>query len=74
MANTSEFGFWGNTSEELLKSQFPLHHACRDGDAETLSALLRAGQHSLYEEDGFYGWTPAHWAAYFGTVCTLIDL
>ena len=62
------FGHWGPTSEEILKSQFPLHRACRDGDVEELSRLLIVAQNGIYEEDSFYGWTPAHWAAYFGKV------
>ena len=68
------FGHWGPTSEEILKSQFPLHRACRDGDVEELSRLLIVAQNGIYEEDSFYGWTPAHWAAYFGKVPTLSSL
>ena len=61
-------GYWGATSEEILRNKFPLHKACRDGDVETLSMLLVEAQHGIYTEDTFYGWTPAHWAAYFGKV------
>lgn len=68
MAESYSFGFWGSTSEEMLRSQFPLHRACRDGDFEELSRLLVEAQNGIYEEDSFYGWTPAHWAAYFGKV------
>ena len=68
------FGHWGPTSEEILKSQFPLHRACRDGDVEELSRLLIVAQNGIYEEDSFYGWTPAHWAAYFGKVLLDLDL
>ena len=68
MEESYTFGNWGPTSEEILRSQFPLHRACRDGDTEGLSLLLRQAQHGIYEEDSFYGWTPAHWAAYFGKV------
>ena len=56
------------TSEHILKSRFPLHHSCRNGDIEKLSTILAQAQHSVLEEDNFYGWTPAHWAAYFGKV------
>ena len=68
MAESSNFGYWGVTSEEILKTQFPLHRACRDGDVESLSLLLMEAQHGIYVEDIFYGWSPAHWAAYFGKV------
>ena len=68
MAESFALGNWGVTSEDILKNQFPMHRACRDGDVETLAILLSEGQHSVYEEDSFYGWTPAHWAAYFGKV------
>ena len=68
MAESNNFGYWGVTSEEILKCQFPLHRACRDGDVERLSLLLIEAQHGIYVEDSFYGWTPAHWAAYFGKV------
>ena len=68
MESTYSFGSWGPTSEEILKNRFPLHHSCRNGDIETLSTLLLKAQHSILEEDNFYGWTAAHWAAYFGKV------
>ncbi len=68
MAESFTFGHWGKTSEEILKTHFPLHRACRDGEVESLSLLLVQAQHSVYAEDSFYGWTPAHWAAYFGKV------
>lgn len=56
--------------EDIFKLKFPLHNVCRDGDSDALSLLLvHKGQHSIYEEDCFYGWTPAHWAAYNGNVC-----
>ncbi len=73
MAESYKFGYWGVTTEEILKSNFPLHRACRDGDVETLSLLLVEAQHGIYVEDSFYGWTPAHWAAYFGKVNTVIS-
>ena len=66
--NEGRFGYWGSTSEEILQKNFPLHRACRDGDTEALSLLLIEAQHGIYIEDSFYGWTPAHWAAYFGKV------
>ncbi|CAH1778462.1 unnamed protein product [Owenia fusiformis] len=74
MAESYKFGYWGSTSEELLKSHFPIHRACRDGDLENLSLLLIEAQHGIYVEDSFYGWTPAHWAAYFGKLNCLMRL
>ena len=68
MGESYKFGYWGKTSEELLKNQYPLHRCCRDGDVEALSVLLHEGNHGIYVEDSFYGWTPAHWASYFGKV------
>lgn len=68
MAESYKFGHWGSTTEEILETHYPLHRACRDGDVEKLSLLLVEAQHGIYEEDSFYGWTPAHWAAYFGKV------
>lgn len=64
---------WAKTSEDILRKQFPLHRSCRDGDVDSLSFLLGrdGGQHGIYVEDIFYGWTPAHWAAYFGKVSTM---
>ncbi|XP_022240899.1 ankyrin repeat domain-containing protein 10-like [Limulus polyphemus] len=57
---------WCENNEFIFHSKFPLHRACRDGDVQALSFLLKSGSHSLLEEDTFYGWTPSHWAAYFG--------
>ncbi|XP_013387891.1 ankyrin repeat domain-containing protein 10 isoform X3 [Lingula anatina] len=74
MDETSGFGYWGGMSEEILKRDYPLHRACRDGDVEALSLLLLQAQHSVYVEDTFYGWTPAHWAAYFGRLACLRKL
>jgi len=62
------FGQWSEASEDMLKSHFPMHRACRDGDLETLADILETGEVNYYEEDDFYGWTPIHWAAYFGKV------
>lgn len=67
--NSNTFGQWTRRSEEVLASRFPLHRMCRDGDIENLSLLLVSSQYSVLQEDEFYGWTPAHWAAYFGKVC-----
>lgn len=50
----------------MMQRDFPLHRCCRDGDAEDLQRILDSGCLDLYAEDTFYGWTPAHWAAYFG--------
>lgn len=59
---------WTPANEDYLRTSFPIHRACRDGDIEQLSSLLSAGEVDLYEEDDFYGWSPIHWAAYFGKV------
>lgn len=59
---------WSKASEDILKCRYPLHKACREGDIEALSLLIVPGQHNILLEDEFYGWTPAHWAAYFGKV------
>ncbi|XP_053400336.1 ankyrin repeat domain-containing protein 10-like isoform X2 [Mercenaria mercenaria] len=59
-------GNWTPASEDYLRRSFPVHRACRDGDIEQLASLLSAGDFDLYEEDDFYGWSPVHWAAYFG--------
>ncbi|XP_072040090.1 ankyrin repeat domain-containing protein 10-like isoform X3 [Amphiura filiformis] len=59
-------GFWGKMNEEMLAARYPVHRACRDGDHNALSSMLSHGKQDLYIEDQFYGWTPAHWAAYYG--------
>ncbi|KAK6173936.1 hypothetical protein SNE40_017302 [Patella caerulea] len=64
----------GTSNERTLEVEYPLHKACRDGDQEKVTALLLAGQHDLYEEDGYYGWTPTHWASYFGKLSCLMKL
>ncbi|CAL4096464.1 unnamed protein product, partial [Meganyctiphanes norvegica] len=65
----SNSGSWSVMSENNLNEKFPLHRACRDGDVGALTALLHqqeaASQH-ITLEDTYYGWTPTHWAAYFG--------
>ncbi|XP_062862450.1 ankyrin repeat domain-containing protein 10-like [Trichomycterus rosablanca] len=73
MSAGGEFGF---SSEEVLCLRFPLHRACRDGDVETLSALLQTLTHreALCVEDSFYGWTPLHWAAHFGRLECIMQL
>lgn len=65
-------GSWSIMSENTLSKHFPLHRACRDGDVEALTSLLQqegAVSH-ITVEDTYYGWTPTHWAAYFGKVST----
>ncbi|XP_078685069.1 uncharacterized protein LOC144918317 isoform X1 [Branchiostoma floridae x Branchiostoma belcheri] len=69
-----QISYWGNSSEQILVEHFPMHRACRDGNVCSLSSLLEAGVFSPYEEDQFYGWTPAHWAAYFGKLECLRQL
>lgn len=64
-------GNWSVLSEKALFKNFPLHRACRDGDVEGLLTLLsdqEAARTHLTLEDTYYGWTPSHWAAYFGKV------
>ena len=63
--------WWTKQSEDILRKQYPLHCAVRDGNVEEMLSLLKTDQHDLYEEDDFYGWTPTHWAAYFGKVCSI---
>ncbi|XP_074650081.1 uncharacterized protein LOC141905187 isoform X2 [Tubulanus polymorphus] len=70
----THFGQWSKNSEDVLKTHFPLHRCCRDGDVDTLSLLLMKAQHGIYSEDCFYGWTPVHWAAYFGKLGCLRKL
>ncbi|XP_038055507.1 ankyrin repeat domain-containing protein 10-like isoform X1 [Patiria miniata] len=66
MEQSPALGFWDKSSEDHLCSRFPVHRACRDGAAGALSVLLAHGEYDLYTEDQFYGWTPAHWSAYYG--------
>jgi len=74
--DAEDFGAWSRSSEDALRNRYPLHRACRDGDIEAMSLLLVSGQHNPLFEDEFYGWTPAHWAAYFGKVnfCSPCDV
>ncbi|XP_069130011.1 ankyrin repeat domain-containing protein 10-like isoform X2 [Argopecten irradians] len=74
MDQDSVYGNMSSSTDELLKTQFPLHHACRDGDLETLSNLLSSGNYNLFEEDSLYGWSPVHWAAHFGKLTCLMRL
>ncbi|XP_076359982.1 uncharacterized protein LOC143252161 isoform X3 [Tachypleus tridentatus] len=57
---------WCENNEFIFRNKFPLHRACRDGDVQAVSFLLKSGSHSVLDEDSFYCWTPSHWAAYFG--------
>lgn len=66
--NENGFGNWSRASEDVLRHRYPVHRACRDGDIDALSLLIVSGQQNLVQEDEFYGWSPAHWAAYFGQV------
>ncbi|XP_022098933.1 ankyrin repeat domain-containing protein 10-like isoform X6 [Acanthaster planci] len=66
MEKSPALGFWDKSSEDQLRGRFPVHRACRDGDTAALSVLLAHGEYDLYTEDHFYGWTPAHWSAYYG--------
>ena len=69
---------WTEVKEYNLKKNFPLHCACRDGDASKLMNLLACISNTspvefgavspLSAQDPFYGWMPSHWAAYFGKV------
>ncbi|XP_071512240.1 uncharacterized protein [Panulirus ornatus] len=61
-------GSWSVMSENTLSKNFPLHRACRDGDVGALMLLLQqeAARSHITVEDTYYGWTPTHWAAYFG--------
>lgn len=68
MDESKDNSWLSKQNEALLESQYPLHTAIRDGDMERTLSLLKTGRFDLYEEDGFYGWTPVHWAAHFGKV------
>ncbi|XP_026872217.2 ankyrin repeat domain-containing protein 10b [Electrophorus electricus] len=73
MSVGTESGF---SSEEVLNIRFPLHRACRDGDVGALCSLLQCTTNhaDLAVEDSFYGWTPLHWAAHFGTLECVMQL
>jgi ankyrin repeat protein len=58
-----------------------LHQACRDGDSNTLAALINTSIvdrlelfRRVCECDSYLGWTPAHWAAYHGKVRFLFSI
>ncbi|GAB1606044.1 ankyrin repeat, PH and SEC7 domain containing protein secG-like isoform X1 [Argonauta hians] len=76
---------WNSEKEHVLKTDYPLHFACREGDVDQLRRLLDQYTATavssvdltkaiLCKEDSFYGWTPAHWAAYFGKLACLQKL
>ncbi|PVD34816.1 hypothetical protein C0Q70_06094 [Pomacea canaliculata] len=66
--------FIDDMTEQILRNQYPLHFACRNGDEEQLKRLLESKQHFVYEEDGLRGWTPMHWAAFSGSLKCLMLL
>ncbi|XP_067663518.1 ankyrin repeat domain-containing protein 10-like isoform X7 [Haliotis asinina] len=74
MDESNDSSWLSKRNEALLESQYPLHTAIRDGDMERTVSLLKTGRFDLYEEDGFYGWTPVHWAAHFGKLTCLMQL
>ena len=64
----------GNEAEEVFSRLFPIHKACRDGDVVYLSRLVaESAPDHLVIEDQFNGWTPMHWAAYFGKVSLCVN-
>lgn len=76
MDQSHGLGRWTMSTEDLFQSSFPMHRACRDGDMDSLASLLKVknGYLDFYEEDDFYGWTPVHWASYFGKLPCLMRL
>lgn len=74
MEQESEVPIWSMSTEELFHRNFPVHQACRNGDLESLSALLSSGNVDFYEEDSFTGWSPLHWAANFGKVIFIFKM
>lgn len=50
----------------MLSKSFPLHCACMMGDERWLSALLGRGENGVYIEDDINGWTPIHYASFYG--------
>lgn len=74
-SGSDTLGLWGGESEDIIKRDFPIHRACRDGDHESLRRLRAiATREQFVAEDKFYGWTPIHWAAYFGNIDCLNEL
>ncbi|XP_029643659.1 ankyrin repeat, PH and SEC7 domain containing protein secG isoform X1 [Octopus sinensis] len=78
---------WTSEKEDILRNDYPLHYACREGDVDRLRRLLdeytatmtapinlALSNSIMLKEDCFYGWTPAHWAAYFGKLACLQKL
>uniref|UniRef100_A0A0L8IEC5 Uncharacterized protein n=1 Tax=Octopus bimaculoides TaxID=37653 RepID=A0A0L8IEC5_OCTBM len=78
---------WTTEKEDMLRNDYPLHYACREGDVDRLRRLLdeytatmtapinlALSNSIMLKEDCFYGWTPAHWAAYFGKLACLQKL
>lgn len=56
---------WG----DVFQSNFPLHKACKEGNVSSMYQLLQENnRHGVYEEDSRYGWTPLHWASFFGQI------
>jgi len=71
----SSLGLEGNEAEEIFSRLFPIHKACREGDVIYLSRLVaESAPDHLLTEDHFNGWTPIHWAAYFGKVNLLLPI
>lgn len=61
-------------NEMDLAMKFPLHKACKDGDQNSIPLLLENNALLARTEDCFLGWTPAHWAAYFGQTDCLMTV
>ncbi|KAI8761517.1 ankyrin repeat domain-containing protein 10 [Biomphalaria glabrata] len=75
-------------SQQIL-AQTPLHYACYLGDGHLLDTLIgrallynnNSGEATaacvgalISEEDSLNGWTPAHWAAFYGQLSCLMKL
>jgi ankyrin repeat protein len=60
---------WDRGVDEIFCRRYPLHRASRDGDVGfVVQSLMLDGTANLEYFDRFLGWTPAHWAAFFGQV------
>ena len=72
--NKNMSGSWTDENENRLSQKYPLHKACRDGNVGQLNTLLSQLQQNIQNseilntEEDSYGWTAAHFAAYFGQV------